>query len=40
MRAFILLFRAGLEISLGVPRVIPDAAAFLARLNFRNSQSF
>jgi elongation factor P len=23
-----------------VPRVIPDAAAFLARLNFRNSQSF
>src|SRR5260370_3994385 len=40
MVAFILLFRVGDAFPSGVPRVIPDAAAFLARLNFRNWQTF
>src|SRR6266481_285617 len=40
MVAFILLFRVGDAFLSSVPRVIPDAAAFLARLNFRNWQTF
>jgi elongation factor P len=40
MSAFILLLRAGRGFHASVPRVIPDEAVFLARLNFRNSQSY
>src|SRR5207302_7387147 len=39
-RALILLVRVGHVFSSSVPRVILDEAVFLARLNFRNSQSF
>src|SRR6266478_9163671 len=39
MVAFILLFRVGYAFLSSVCRVIPDAAAFLARLNFRNWQT-
>jgi len=34
-----MLLRVGRIFSSSVPRVIPDEAMFLARLNFRNSQS-
>src|SRR5258708_546682 len=40
MGAFILLFRVGDAFPSGVPRVIPGAAAFLARPNLRNWQTF